>query len=290
MQHEGRDAHRRQHVPDVDLLVHQVEGLERAGAGAVAQIVEERLHLVVLEYPERPHGLPAFLAGPVHAQRPFDIALVLLLGSAPGVVGKPDGAGEGAPEHERGRSLRVGRREQDAHRGALGDAVERSALRADRVHDGAHVVHASLQRGRSAHGVGHARPALVKADQTGERREPEEQRPEQRQPPRELDMRDKPRNENEVQGPVAHDLVGDVDVAAARIARLGEIRHRANHLSPLPARGETAALRAAPWGLRRGRCAHAHLASPCRALFGLGDGGSPPAEPAAQPLGRVAPE
>ena len=52
---------------------------------------------------------------------------------------------------------------------------------------------------------------------------------ERRLRPEVLEVRDPAHDEDEVERPVADDLIGDVDVAAARVMRLGDLngdRHR----------------------------------------------------------------
>jgi hypothetical protein len=61
--------------------------------------------------------------------------------------------------------------EQDAHRRAFGEAVERRTPRTDRVHHRPHVVHPHLERGRTGDRIRHRGAALVKADKSTERRE-----------------------------------------------------------------------------------------------------------------------
>jgi hypothetical protein len=171
VQDQRRDAHGREHVTDVDLLVHAMQGLERTWARPVPDDVHERLHLVLAEAAERAKRVARALAGAEEAQIPLDLAFVLLLGSAPGVIRSPHPARERAADDERRCALRVGRREQDGHRGALRHADEGRTAGPDGVHDSPDVVHARLQRGRAADAVRHPRPALVEANQPGERRE-----------------------------------------------------------------------------------------------------------------------
>jgi hypothetical protein len=54
---QGRHAHGRQHVAHVDLLVHPVQCLDRAGTRAEAEQVERRLQLVSLEATEHADGV-----------------------------------------------------------------------------------------------------------------------------------------------------------------------------------------------------------------------------------------
>ena len=122
----------------------------------------------------------------------------------------------------------VGRGEERRHRAALGDAEHDCPLGADRVHHGAHVVHARLQVGQAIgrDPVGEARAALVEEDEPPHRSEPPVEAGELRVLPAGLEGADPAVHEHEVERPLADDLVGDPDVAAARVARYR--RHRAS--------------------------------------------------------------
>jgi hypothetical protein len=220
-QDQGRNAHRRQDVSHVDLLVHAVERLHCARTGTEADHLEERVRLLVGELAECTHRLAGLLPRAERLQRSIDIALVLVLAAAPLVLGRPHAARKSAAHDERRRSLWISRGEQDTHGGPFREAVERRALRADRIHDRAHVVHARLQRRSAANGVRHAGAALVEPDQTSEGRKLLQEGREGRELPLDLEVRHVPRDEDEVERAVTDDLVGDVDVAAARVAGLG---------------------------------------------------------------------
>ena len=84
------------------------------------------------------------------------------------------------------------------------------------------VVHPNLERRVGGHGVGHACPALVENDQSGKRGDALEEGAQERNGPRKLDVRGRAGNEDDVERPVAGDTVGDVDVAAARVADFGD--------------------------------------------------------------------
>ncbi len=117
----------------------------------------------------------------------------------------------------------VGGGEEDAHRGALRHADDRRTLGPSRVHYGPHVIHSSFERRCAAHSVGHAGPALVEDDEARMRCPTASASHHTGHPPAELDMRHRPRHELKVKRPLACDLIGDRDVAASRISRLGEI-------------------------------------------------------------------
>jgi hypothetical protein len=89
VQDEGRHAHGRKNMTDVDLPVHPIERLQHPGARPVAEIVDERLEHVVVVGPVRAHDLPSLRPRPVHTQCPLDFALIGLLVAAPGKVGGP---------------------------------------------------------------------------------------------------------------------------------------------------------------------------------------------------------
>ena len=127
MQDQRRDTHRRQHMPNVDLLVHPVKRLERARARTEPKEVDSGPQLLVVEAAERPHSLAGSIARAEDAQIPLHFAVVRLLGQPPRVIGGPHPPRIRAANDEGGRPLRVGRREQDAHRRPLRSAVEGSA-------------------------------------------------------------------------------------------------------------------------------------------------------------------
>ena len=90
-------------------------------------------------------------------------------------------------------------------------------LAARRVHHRAHVVHARLEVGQPDAAVGEPGPALVEADQPCERAQALEEACVLRVLPVDLEVGEEPRDEHEVERPVAGHLVGDVDVPAARV-------------------------------------------------------------------------
>ena len=78
--------------------------------------------------------------------------------------------------------------------------------------------------------VGEARPALVEADQPGERLEPLEEACVARELPSDLEVREEPGHQHEVEGTFPGDLVRDVDVAAT--ARTGSRCSCAARIAP----------------------------------------------------------
>ena len=139
---------------------------------------------------------------------------------SPRVVGCPQRARKRAPEHERRGAVGVRRGEEDAHGRSLDDAEQRRSRRAGRVHHRAKIVHALLERRCAGDVIGHSGSALVEEDQTSELRELEESLRHRRNRPAELDVGDEPGDEDEIEGAVADDLVGDRYVSAPRVVRL----------------------------------------------------------------------
>ncbi len=155
------------------------------------------------------------------------VRLTLRPGRAPGVVVVGVSAlGVRSVEDERRDALRVHGREQDAHRPALRVPHQRCPLDADGVHDGAYVVYARLEIGKSAGTVREPGSSLVEPDQAREGRKPLQHVRVTRSLPVEVEMGDEPWDEDEIERAAAGDLVGDVDVAALRVARL---RRRGRH-------------------------------------------------------------
>ena len=113
------------------------------------------------------------------------------------------------------------RGEQHRERAAFRLAHHRGPLAADGVQDRADVVHPLLERRRAGDAVGHAHPALVEEDQARELGQALAVAPELRQLPADLEVREATLGVDEVDGPVADDAVGDVDVATASDLHIG---------------------------------------------------------------------
>ncbi len=218
VQDECRYPDRRQDVADVDRHVHPRERKTCARTSALAEVVHDRSDLLPGRVRRRLSGdfREAFEIGRLRGHL-VESRTVLGLGHPPRVVMRPEGARLTALEDERPRPLGVRRGEEDAHRRALRHTVDRRALRADGVHDGAHVVHANFEQRSGVGGVGHPRAPLVEVDQPRERGDAFVQRAEERHLPGELDVRGRAGDEHDVERSVAGDAVGDADVAAARI-------------------------------------------------------------------------
>jgi hypothetical protein len=85
--------------------------------------------------PEGPHGRVRLLRRAKYLQVPLDVTLILLLRTAPGIVGCPHPPRVGAPKSERCNALGVGGREQDGESGPLRKRGEGRAVGAGRIHD-----------------------------------------------------------------------------------------------------------------------------------------------------------
>src|SRR4029077_13469270 len=126
--------------------VHPVKRLDRAGAGTVAEVVDEARQLVAVELTELAHRLLGLLTCTEDAQVPLDLAPELLLGAAPWIVGRPHPPWNGAPHYESRCALGIRGGEENGHRRALENPVERRPRGAGRIHDREGVVHAGLER------------------------------------------------------------------------------------------------------------------------------------------------
>src|SRR5271163_1155184 len=145
----------------------------------------------------------------------FDIA---------GIVGK---SGEAPEEDDVRDALGVGGGEQDAHRAALRESEEYRAPRTDFLHDRTNVVQPLLEGGNAVGSIGQALASLVERDHAGERRKTAQKAGISKHFMRELDMRNEAWDQDDVDGPVPHCLIGDINVAAQRVAcdRQYEIAH-----------------------------------------------------------------
>ena len=94
-------------------------------------------------------------------------------------------------------------------------------MRASGVHDRSNVVHPLLDGRHAPISVGQSLSALVESDQAGERGEPAKERRLKGLIPLVLYVGDDPRYEDQIGRALSNDLVRDVEVATASIARLG---------------------------------------------------------------------
>lgn len=77
----------------------------------------------------------------------------------------PDPAGRRVDQHERGSPLRIRGSEEHAQRARVTQTEDDRSLGPGRIHHGADVVHAHLERGCAGEAIGHPRPALIQRDQ-----------------------------------------------------------------------------------------------------------------------------
>ena len=220
MQHKCRNLYTGKNRPDVDERVQQHGRLDRAGAG------REPLQLGKLNDGVRAcrvawhHGLPD-LAGAPHRHGPRN-SFFQIIGEEVCRNGKA------AEQDELRHAFRIGRGKQYTHGGAFGEAHDDRALRADAIHDRANVIHALLKRRRARYPIGQSLASFVERDHAGKCRQAPQEGGIAGQFVRELDMRYKAGDHHDVDGPGAHHLVGDVDVAAERITRVRQdkVAHR----------------------------------------------------------------
>jgi hypothetical protein len=116
--------------------------------------------------------------------------------------------------------FRVCRSEQYAHCRSIGEADERTPLRADRIHDGANVVHSFFQRWHAGDAIGKTLPPLVEGHHAPQSGQTLQECSVSGQFMDEFDVGNRARNDHDVERTVPDRLIGDVDIAAARVARL----------------------------------------------------------------------
>ncbi len=147
----------------------------------------------VLAPPVREHGVGK-LCDVTDFQRPREVVV-------------SDQAQQWPVQHQAVRAFGVAGGEEDRHRAALGLAEEGGSLAACRVHDGAHVFHAGLERRDARWTVRHADAAPVEVDDAAERRKPSEDVGNVGVLPQQLDVRERTPHEDEVARSVAEHLV-----------------------------------------------------------------------------------
>jgi hypothetical protein len=138
----------------------------------------------------------------------------------------------GAVEYQGGGTLGIGRGEQHAHRAALGAAHEHGSLRADRIHDGPQVVHPLFQRREISDRdrVGEPGAALIESDQSCKRAKAANATREWWILPSVLQVGNEAQHPDEINQAIPNDLIGNVDIAALSVERLG--LHDAADLAP----------------------------------------------------------
>src|SRR3954453_9173060 len=115
----------------------------------------------------------------------------------------------------------MSRCEQDCRRTALRFYEQRSLFHACPVHDRAYLVHALFQGRYVCDRIRHTRAGLVVEGETAERGEAPKEVRDPGVRPREVQVRDEARTEDEYTRTAAEHLVGDADsVRARRVTRL----------------------------------------------------------------------
>ena len=121
-------------------------------------------------------------------------------------------------KRQRPGALGIGGGKQHAHRPTLGDAEQRGAFGAHCIHDRADIVHALFEMSDADMPVGEAGAAFVEQDQPGKRSQAGKELSRAGRPPSQLDVGNEARNEDQVKRAVADHLVGNVHIAAFRVA------------------------------------------------------------------------
>lgn len=112
----------------------------------------------------------------------------------------------------------MGRRKERSQRAAFGNAQQRGARYANRIHDGPDVVHALVEAGKLADAIRQAGSALVEQDDPREAAQAKQPAREIGLIPIVLDMRHETGSDNEIDRTASEDLVGDMNVAAFGVA------------------------------------------------------------------------
>jgi hypothetical protein len=99
--------------------------------------------------------------------------------------------------------------EQHAHRPALGDPEQRRPFGSRGVHHRPDIVDPLLEGRHLADGIGEPGAALVEDDQARERADPIEEASKRKRLPLEFEVRGEAKDEDDVELPVADDLIGD---------------------------------------------------------------------------------
>ena len=216
-------ADRRQHVTDVDLRVHLLQ--RDHGARARAQPLPRRTATGLFVGRGAALAASGTRSRPPRCPTPSHHSSASRMYSSSGCRTGSRGAqtNRGSDPYTTSAAVRSGY--VAAKRMLIGPPSEAPTTaarsRAGRVHHRAHVVHPRLEVRDPGDAIRRAGAALVEDDQPAERRR--SARRTRRAPvlPEQLDVRDAPGHVDEVERPVADDLVGDADVAAPRVARLG---------------------------------------------------------------------
>lgn len=217
VEHQRRDADGGQHVADVNLTIHAKRRNRCSRAGGVSHesapgFTVARVGREARRRKARIHGV-----GP-RGLDSLQPRLQLRLGHE-----VRTGPGERTVQDECRTLFRVGGREERAHRATLRDAEQGCAPGARRLHHRPNVVHPLFENRQSIRGnpVGKAHTALVKQDQARERGEATEEAALIRVLPGQLNVSDPARDEDQIDRPLTEHLVGDMNVAAFGVLRLG---------------------------------------------------------------------
>ena len=157
----------------------------------------------------------------------IDQFLELLVGIPIRIVGSSIALATAPIEHQSECALGIRRGEQQAHRSAFGNRVERRPNGADRVDHRTNIVHPLLKGRRAARRNRiRDRAALVEQDDPTERRKALIERRVDRIFPEQLQVADPPRDGDEIERSVPENLKRDVcPVAGDRILNLGAAHH-----------------------------------------------------------------
>ena len=120
----------------------------------------------------------------------------------------------------------MGGGKQRSHVSALGNSEERRLLRSDGIEYGLDVLGPLFERRKADVSVGHSRTAFVEKDQAGKAAEPGEKSSVFGTFPGVLDIAEPALRVEQIRWAVADHLIGDGDVAASCIARLGSLHDR----------------------------------------------------------------
>jgi hypothetical protein len=216
-------------MPDVDGAVHECQRVRGSGTRAHAEVCRPpRPKPLIVEH-ARSAGFDTNWTTPVLVDA-LQESFVLLRGRPEWIILCPQAPGVSSEHHEGVSSLRIRRREQDAHRTSLGDAQERRALRSGGVQHSANVVHPLLQgrKGVDRDPIRQACAALVEQDQPGKGRQTPQKAGKRRLLPRPLKIRDPALNKHQGERSFSEHLVRDVSVPTSGVlhVRNDHPRHR----------------------------------------------------------------
>ena len=219
MEDQRRDLNARQDAADVDLGVHPCQRDGRAGARAHPEVRRPPLAEGRIGGSRRRPLLDADRSAPFIDDLLTE-RVALFARRPPGVIGIAETPRVAADHDQRFGPFRVRRRKQAAHRAALGHTQQHCPLRSRRLHDGAHVVEPLFERREltDRHRIGQSGATLVEQDQPRHRREAIQKLCKRWLVPEVLEVRDPAHHEDQIDGTGTDHFVGDVHVAAVRVA------------------------------------------------------------------------